>query len=310
MTSKQLLLALGELDESTVKTAHLPMRRNRHRTLRAALIAAAAAVLCLTAVWGAVTGYRAHVAGTSDEFWREFPGTEDGLSSLFFMDGLSEYGADAQVEIALENVQSLLDKSGRSYHFDGSFVKRGENGQMINTAGFDWILVRNAEVMPSLGAMWKYQKYYRPDVSYLETTLIPVEESFLCLITKGKGLVWAEGQENAPEERAKQLFSAEVRGCYRTDSGGCFQLAFRYCPAMPLGPAWFIGENVTLLENIKSADGTGFDVAQMENWIIASAAFRHGEVTIYGVDTTIEEVTDQITHLDLGDVPVVFSTGN
>ena len=48
----------------------------------------------------------------------------------------------------------------------------------------------------------------------------------------------------------------------------------------------------------------------MENWIIASAAFRHGEVTIYGVDTTIEEVTDQITHLDLGDVPVVFSTGN
>ena len=203
MTSKQLLLALGELDESTVKTAHLPMRRNRHRTLRAALIAAAAAVLCLTAVWGAVTGYRAHVAGTSDEFWREFPGTEDGLSSLFFMDGLSEYGADAQVEIALENVQSLLDRSGRSYHFDGSFVKRGENGQMINTAGFDWILVGNAEVMPSLGAMWKHQKYYRPDVSYLETTLIPVEESFLCLI---------RGNCNSLRKTSNQITSSYIHG--------------------------------------------------------------------------------------------------
>jgi len=310
MTSKQLLLALGELDDSVVTAARESVPKCSRRPIRAVLIAAAAAALCLTAVWGAVTGYRAHFSGSTDEFWREFPGTEDGISSQFFMDGLSEYDADAQTEIALENVRSLVDRSGQSFHFDGSFVKRGENGAMINTGSFDWTLVRNAEIMPFLGAMDKYQKYYHPDVSYLESSLTPVEESFLCLITKGKGLVWAEGQENNPEQLPKQLFSVEARGCYYTDSGGCFQLAFHYCPAMPLGPAWFIGENITFPGNILSADGTEFDVAQMDNWIIASAAFHHGWVTIYGVDMTLEEVADQIVHLNLGDVPSVFSSGN
>jgi hypothetical protein len=37
--------------------------------------------------------------------------------------------------------------------------------------------------------------------------------------------------------------------------------------------------------------------------------FRHGYVSIISVGATVEEVTDQITHLDLGDVPAVFSVG-
>ncbi len=147
-------------------------------------------------------------------------------------------------------------------------------------------------------------------MSYLEASLTGVEESFLCLTARGSGLVWAAGQEDNPEPRARELFQSEVRGCYRTDSGGCFQLSFIYRPAMPFGPTWFIGESITRQEVVRSADGTEFDVAQAGNWIIASAVFRYGEVVIYGVDTGWDEVADQIAHLDLGDVPAVFSGSN
>ena len=50
-------------------------------------------------------------------------------------------------------------------------------------------------------------------------------------------------------------------------------------------------------------------MVQAGNFIAAEAIFRHGYVIISAVDMTMDEVTDQIAHLDLNDVPAVFSTG-
>lgn len=315
MTSKQLLLALGELDEFTVAAAHEPVRRGIRRPLRVALIAAAALILCLTAVWGATTAInsqRARFAKTNQEAWQLDRGDYTGyIFSDYYPELFPEMTADAWIASRAPTTESTLAMSGQHIHVSGSFYKRTESAQLVDTgAGYGWDLVHQAEAMPSLSAMGQYQDLYHPDVSYAESTLTPVENSFTCETGTGSGFVWGPGQEHHPEIKPEQLYSVQLSGCYRLPSGGAFNLTFDYYPAMPVGPAWFIGDGIPLRDTVKSADGTEFDLVQFDNWIIAQAAFIHGQIIIYGIDATVDEVTEQITHLDLGDVPTVFSTGN
>lgn len=310
MTNKQLLLALGGLDDATVAAAHEPKLRGTRRPLQTALIAAAVAVLCLTVAWAGVNSYRARFASSKEEWWEKFPATENCRSFYYGMDTLPACSADDETASHVETARDLIRRSGECDRTSGSFYRRTEDGRMEDTgAGYDWDLVRRAYEMPSLSAMRQFQNDYHPDVRYLESTLEGVEGSFLYVTERGDGRIWGAGQEDDPVLFTDQMFELQARGCYRTPSGGSFELMFDYYPILRWGPSWFVGETITLRDTVQSADGTTFDMAQAGDWIIADAIFQHGYVSIVSVGATVEEVTDQITHLDLGDVPAVFSVG-
>lgn len=313
MTSKQLLLALGELDDNTVSDAREPMRRGIRRPLRTALIAAAALILCVTAVWGAkatINSQRARFAKTREDAWQN--GLEENMVCMFsdyHTDEFPKRTAEEWIANRAATTKEDLAWSGQQTSCNGGLSYREKNGELVETgASYSWDLIAHAEAMPSLSAMGQYQDLYHPDVSYVESTLVPVEDSFIYWTESGSGIV--NTSEHDTEYKPEQLFSVQLSGCYRLPSGGAFELMFDYYPAMPVGSPWFIGDNIILRDIVKSADGTEFDLVQFDNWIIAHASFIHGDIIIYGIDATVDEVVDQITHLDLNDVPAVFSTGN
>ena len=309
MTSKQLLLALGELDDHTVAAAHEPMRKVIRRPLRAALIAAAVVALCLTVAWAAVTGYRARFAATREEWRDNFSG--DGMHFVIDLDqAATEVNADDEVASLVEAAQELVDRSGASEQYSTSFQRRGEDGKLVETgAGQEWELTMLAERMPSLSSMKQYQRVYYLDVNYLESTLSPVEGTFLCRCQRGDARIWSDWQKDDPKVFTDQTYELQIRGAYRTASGGGFSLMLGYFPWRLWTETWYIG-TIPFRDAVKSADGTEFDVVQSGNTILADAIFRHGYVCIRAFDCTWDEVVDQITHLDLGNVPTVFSTGN
>lgn len=311
MKQEDLLRAVGEIDEELIWNAKKE-RKHHRRPLVVALVAAAAVILCLSTAWAGVIVYRAGFVKAEDGFHSEQRTPYGYISSNYYTEEMPKHTADEMAEISAKHGQEFMEMSGQHTEENGGYVRRDKSGELVDTgAGYAWDLIFDANILPSMSAVGQYQDYYHPDVSYMESTLIPVEGSFVYFTENGSGSVWGPPEDGKQSEtKPEQLYRASVWGAYRTASNGTFVLMLDYQPAMPFGPAWFIGDNITLRDTVKSAGGTEFDLVQADNWLIAHATYLHGQIIIYGIDCTVDEVVEQITHLDLGDVPTVFNTGN
>ena len=314
MTDKQLLLALGELDDDVIAAAHEPLRKKLHRPLRVALIAAAIAVVSLTVAWGAVAGYRAIFLKTEAEYWNSAERKNDLQPTYFNVDEFSNvieqpgWRAEPHAEGMAGNGQFCADQVGQQYTYSvRDKLAREEDGEIVvvEPSNSNWyVTVNDGGGMPSLSAMEQYEPYFHPDVSYLESTLTSVDGSF-CFYSE-TGSCYTFEAKTLPD----QLYRLFTIGGYRTASKGTFDITFDYMPAEGIGPTIYVGNSIARQEVIKSADGTEFDVFQVRDVIIAETVFPYGHVLIHGLQCTWDEVADQIAHLDLNDVPAVFSTGN
>lgn len=311
MTSKQLLLALGELDDNTVSDAREPMRRGIRRPLRTALIAAAAAVLCLSVAWGVTTvinSQRARFVKTGDEFWQSDEVRNQLHPTYFDVNELPDWKAADYLKNAPMNAQHCADLAGQPTEWNAAFLKRETaDDEGVEDGGTHWDLIMDGGGMPTFSAMGAYEESFHPDVSYLESTFTPIDGSFYYISETGSGRIW-DAEENI-KYYPEQLFQLMVGGGYLAPSGGFYGIAFDYLPAMGIGPTIYVGDGIARREVVKSADGTEFDVIQIRDIVIAEAVFPYGHVFIHGIQCTWDEVVDQIAHLDLNDVPTVFSTG-
>jgi len=316
MKREELLRAVGEIDEELIWGAKNVNRPHR-RPLRAVLIAAAVAALCLTVVWGvsaAITSYRARFVKTEEGYWYSEE-KKLGMNPTYFdvdvfYDRAEDpaWRADSHAEAVADNGRYYAEMVGTrdTYHY-GDKLERTQSGEIVivETTQRHWDVVTDSGGgMAKLADMGQYEEYFHPDVNYLEATLTPVEGSLGYYSETGS--CYMGGTEICPE----QLFRMSVTGDYRTPSNGVLSVIIDYMPAEGFGPTIYVGDRISRREVVKSTDDTQFDVLQVRDIVVAEAVFPYGHVLIYGLQCTWDEVVDQITHLDLGDVPAVFSTGN
>jgi len=308
-----LFQAIGEIDEEFIREAKEPTGgRDARRSLRVCLVAAAAAVLCLATVWAVASGAGVRLVNREDQERWALTGSEelgvDIVPGAYFSD-MDQQTVDEHLRDLTRSIAGELKMNGKCTWREAVGAATIEEAEDPDFIKWDHFLY--AEAMPALSTMGEWQDDFHPDLSYLESTLTPVEGTFVYAVDTrrpcGSEEPW--GEVHAEPGGDEEVYNIWAQGTYRTASGGALTAGFTYLPTLRQSELMVSGDSYELHEQAASADGTVFELFQVGTNIYGYLYLPHGNVNLIGVGCTREEVLEQIEHLDLGDIPVVFTVG-
>ena len=303
MKQETLFRAIGEIDETMIREAADPTvrRSTGRRGWRAGLIAAAAALLCLATAWA--------VAGSSGvrlfDSWEEMMSAPEDVAKGYTVRGdvtpAKDVTAEQMIRDVIEAVRHVADWSNKA-------VLNDEEEPSLVT--FHYV-----DTPRSLTDAVALQDVFHPDLSYLERTLAPVEDTFC----HARG-TWRSprsgdytGMYHEAQQEDETLYEESVWGVYHTESGGVMWLSIGYLRQPdgdePTHEKLIYSDSFDFREQATTADGSVMQFFGTGNLISGMLTLPYGEVELSCAGCTREEVLDQIEHLDLGDIPMVFTVG-
>lgn len=313
MKQEALLRAIGEIDEEMIWAAKKPTeRRGMRRSVRVGLIAAAAAALCLATAWAVVSGAGVRLVDREDQERMALTGAEemgvDIVPGAHFSD-MDQQTVDEYLRDLTRGVAGEIKQNGRCTWREAVGAMTIEQAEDPDFIKWDHFLY--AEAIPTFSAIGERQNDFHPDLSWLERTLTPVEGTFIYAVDtrrpRGSADPWEE--VHAEPGGDEEVYDIWAQGTYRTASGGALTVSFDYLPTLRQSELMLSADSYDFREQVTSADGTAFELFGVGSNVYGYLYLPHGNVNLTGVGCTREEVRQQIEHMDLGDIPAVFSVG-
>lgn len=315
MKQETLFKAIGEIDDAIIWEAKNPevhRRAGRRFGWREGLIAAAVTVLCLATAWAVATGAGVRFVSVKEQKQAALTGAQDFGVDIVPGAHFSETSQQTVDEYLRDLTGSLAGELG----MNGKCSWREAVGaatieQAEDPAFLKWDHFLYAQAIPTLSAMGDLQDDFHPDLSYLERMLTPVDGTFVYAVDTRRPCGNADvlQEVHAAPGGDEEVFDIWAQGTYRTASGGVLTVGFDYLPTLRQGELMVSADSYAFKEQVTSADGTVFELFQVGSNVYGYLYLPHGSVSITGVGCTREEIRAQIQHLDLGDIPAVFSTG-
>lgn len=313
MKKEGLFRAIGEIDEEFIQEAKEPAaRKGTRKSLRVCLIAAAAATLCLATVWAVASGAGVRFVDREDQRRMALTGGEElGVDIV-----PGAHFSDKDQQTVDEYLRDLTRGLAREIEMNGKCSWREAVGATTIEEAEDpdfikWDHFLYAEAIPAFSAIGERQDDFHPDLTWLESSLTPVEGTFVYTVDTRRPCGSADPWEEVHAEPGgdEEVWLIWAQGTYRTASGGALTVGFGYLPTLRQSELMVSADSYELHEQATSADGTVFDLFQVGTNMYGYLYLPHGNVNFMGVGCTWEEMREQIEHMDLGDIPSVFSVG-